>query len=152
MLTVHHLENSRSHRILWLLEELELDYELTCYERDPETMLSPPELRAIHPLGKSPVITDGEHTIAESAAILEYVLDEYGEGRLRPAEGTDEYLSYRYWMHYAEGSAMPPLLLKLVFSKLPERSPWLVRPLVGQISKMVNSTYVDPQLELHMTY
>src|ERR1700750_956629 len=104
MLTVHHLNNSRSQRVLWLLEELELPYEIARYERNPRTMLAPPTLRAVHPLGQSPVINDGPHTIAESGAILEYLIETYGEGRLRPAPGTPEWLRYRYYMHYAEGS------------------------------------------------
>lgn len=112
MITVHHLDHSRSTRVLWLLEELELPYELIRYRRDPRTMLAPPELKAVHPLGKSPVITDDELTLAESGAILEYLLERYGNGRLAPASGTPEHLRFRHWMHYAEGSAMPPLLLK----------------------------------------
>ena len=119
MLTVHHLNNSRSQRVLWLLEELGVPYEIKRYERDPKTMLAPPELRAVHPLGKSPVITDAGQTIAESGAIIEYLVDKYGEGSgLKPAAGTPERLRYTYWLHYAEGSAMPPLLLKLVFGRI----------------------------------
>lgn len=152
MLTVHHLENSRSHRVVWLLEELGTDYEITKYERDPETMLAPPELRDVHPLGKSPVITDDGHTIAESGAILEYILDVYGDGELRPDPGTDTYLQYRYWMHYAEGSAMPMLVLKLVFRELPEQGPWLMGPLLRQISKMVSAEYINPQIDRHIDF
>ena len=117
MLTVHHLNNSRSQRVLWLLEELGVPYEVKRYERDPKTMLAPPELRAVHPLGKSPVITDGGMTVAESGAIVEYLVERYGNGRLIPPPGTPERLRYTYWLHYAEGSAMPPLLLKLVFDR-----------------------------------
>src|SRR5689334_16989378 len=122
MIIVHHLNNSRSQRVLWLLEELELPYEIKRYQRDPNTMLAPPELRAVHPLGKSPVISDGGQTLAESGAIIEYLVEKYGNGRLAPAIGTSERLRYRYWMHYAEGSAMPPLLMKLVFTRI-ERAP-----------------------------
>src|ERR1700710_1607979 len=104
MLIVHHLNNSRSQRVLWLLEELSLEYEVKRYERDPKTMLAPTALRAVHPLGKSPVVTDGDLTLAESGAILEYLVDHYGKGRLKPAAGTPENLRYTYWMHYAEGS------------------------------------------------
>src|ERR1700704_3653602 len=111
MIAVHHLNNSRSQRILWLLEELGLDYDIKRYQRDSKTMLAPYELRRIHPLGKSPVITDGDQTLAESAAIIEYLVETYGRGRLVPI-AADDRLRYRYWMHYAEGSAMPPLLLK----------------------------------------
>ena len=115
-LTVHHLNNSRSQRVLWLLEELGLPYEITRYERDPQTMLAPPELRKVHPLGKSPVVTtDDGLVLAESGAIIETVIERYGQGRLAPEAGTPESLRYRYWMHFAEGSAMSPLLLKLVF-------------------------------------
>lgn len=118
MITVHHLENSRSQRVLWLLEELGLAYEVKRYARDPKTMLAPPELAAVHPLGKSPVITDGKVTVAESGAIVEYLLDTYGQGRLRPPPGTAEGRQFTYWLHFAEGSAMPPLLMKLVFDKV----------------------------------
>src|ERR1700761_5752 len=110
MLTVHHLNNSRSQRVLWLLEELGLSYEIVRYERDAKTMLAPKELRAVHPLGKSPVIVDGAKTLAESGAILEYLVTTYGKGALQPPPNDDQaQLQYRYWMHYAEGSAMPPL-------------------------------------------
>jgi glutathione S-transferase len=152
LLTVHHLNNSRSHRILWLLEELELDYEIVEYQRHPKTMLAPRELREVHPLGKSPVVTDQGRTVAESGAIIEYVLDEYGEGRLRPAPDSPQYLRYRYWMHYAEGSAMTPFLLKLIFNRLPQESPWALRPVVALVAKGVNAQFVDPRIKLHMDY
>ena len=113
MVTVHHLNNSRSQRILWLLEELGLPYEIRTYQRDSLTRFAPPELKSIHPLGKSPVITDGGRTIAESGAIIEYLIDKHGNGRLKPKPGTDDYWKYVEWMHYAEGSAMLPLLLAL---------------------------------------
>jgi glutathione S-transferase len=112
MLTLHHLHHSRSQRVLWLLEELQVPFEVRHYERHPETMLAPPELRSVHPLGKSPVITDGDVTVAETGAIVEYLIDRYGAGRLRPAAGTPEHLRYRYWLHFAEGTAQPQLLLK----------------------------------------
>src|SRR5687767_4954534 len=115
MLTVHHLNNSRSQRILWLMEELGLEYDIKRYQRDPETMLAPPSLRKIHPLGKSPIVTDGDLVLVESGAIVEYLVDTYGKGRLRPEAGTPEHRRYVYWLHYAEGSLMPPLLLKLIF-------------------------------------
>src|SRR5476649_2835792 len=118
MIVVHHLNNSRSQRVLWLLEELGLEYQIVRYQRDPQAMLAPPELRAIHPLGKSPVITDDGATIAESGAIIEYLLDRYGAGCLRPAADSADRLRFTYWLHYAEGSAMTPLLLSLVFSKV----------------------------------
>jgi glutathione S-transferase len=113
MLKVHHLNNSRSQRILWLLEELGTPYEIVKYQRMAPIPLAPPELKQVHPLGKSPVITDGDKTIAESGAIVEYVIDRYGNGRLRPKHGSTDYWKYVEWMHYAEGSAMLPLLLAL---------------------------------------
>jgi glutathione S-transferase len=113
MLTVHHLNNSRSQRILWLLEELGTPYEIVKYQRMEGLPLAPPELKQVHPLGKSPVITDGGRTIAESGAIVEYVIDRYGNGKLKPKPGSDDYWKYVEWMHYAEGSAMVPLLLAL---------------------------------------
>ncbi|NML05328.1 glutathione S-transferase [Sphingomonas sp. G-3-2-10] len=117
-ITVHHLENSRSQRILWLLEELGLPYEVIRYERNRQTMLAPPELRRVHPLGKSPVITDGEHTIAETAAIVEYLVEK-ADGRLGSPAHREDALRYRHFMHYAEGSLMPPLLVKLVLTRVP---------------------------------
>ena len=153
MITVHHLNNSRSQRILWLLEELEIPYEIKRYERDPRTLLAPPELRRVHPLGKSPVISDGELVLAESGAIIEYLADRYGGGRLLPAPGTPERLRCTYWLHYAEGSAMPPLLLKLVFSRM-QRSPapFFIKPLLRGISAKVQRAFVDPQLKTHLDY
>lgn len=153
MIIVHHLNNSRSQRILWLLEELGLPYELKHYQRDPKTMLAPPELRAVHPLGKSPVITDGELTLAESGAIVEYLADRYGAGTLIPAHGTPERLRCNYWLHYAEGSAMPPLLLKLVFRRVETTPmPFFVKPIAKGIARKVQHSFVDPQLKLHLDY
>ncbi len=152
MITVHHLNNSRSQRILWLLEELELDYDIKRYERDPETMLAPASLREVHPLGKSPVITDGALTLAESGAIIEYLVDRYGNGQLAPAPGTPERLRYTYWLHYAEGSAMPPLLLKLVFDQVEEKTPFLLRPIAGAIANRAKSSFIQPQIALHVNY
>jgi glutathione S-transferase len=152
MITVHHLEQSRSHRVLWLLEELDLPYEIKTYRRHPATMLAPPELRAVHPLGKSPVITDGGLTLAESGAITEYLIDRYGGGRLKPETGTEEYLRYIYWLHYAEGSAMPPLLMKLIFDRLPLGVAAPMRPIVRMVGDRVKARYVMPQLALHLDY
>lgn len=153
MITVHHLNNSRSQRVLWLLEELGLDYEITRYQRDPKTMLAPPELRAIHPLGKSPVITDNGLTIAESGAIIEYLTDTYGNGRLVAPRGTPDYLKSRYWLHYAEGSAMPVLLLKLVAARIGATPmPFFARPIAKKISSGLQDRYIDPQLETHLAY
>jgi len=153
MITVHHLNHSRSHRVLWLMEELELLYELKRYPRDPKTMLAPAELKAVHPLGKSPVITDGELTLAESAAILEYLLDRYGNGRLAPQSSSAEYRRFRYWMHYAEGSAMPPMLLKLVFDRVATGPmPFFIRPVARAIAKGANRAFIGPQLKTHLDY
>jgi glutathione S-transferase len=153
MITVHHLNNSRSQRILWLLEELGVPYEIKRYQRDPETMLAPPELRAVHPLGKSPVIADGEFTLAESGAIIEYLADRYGAGTLIPAHGTPERLRCNYWLHYAEGSAMPPLLLKLVFRRVETAPmPFFVKPIAKGVAHKVQHGFVDPQLKLHLDY
>lgn len=152
MIVVHHLNNSRSQRVLWLLEELGVPYEVKRYERDAATMLAPPELKAVHPLGKSPVITDGDVVIAETGAIIEYIVGTYGEGRLVPAPGAPERLRYTYWLHYAEGSAMTPLLLKLVFSALPNRAPGLMKPLVKSIAAKAQAGFVDPQLKTHIDY
>jgi len=153
MITVHHLNNSRSQRILWLLEELGLDYEVKRYQRDAKTMLAPPSLRKVHPLGKSPVITDGDLTLAESGAIVDYLIERYGAGRLTPAAGTPEKLRYTYWLHYAEGSAMPPLLLKLVFDKIETAPmPFFVRPIAKAISGKAKSSFIEPQIRQHLDY
>ena len=153
MITVHHLNNSRSQRILWLLEELGLDYEVKRYRRDAKTMLAPPSLRKVHPLGKSPVITDGDLTLAESGAIVDYLIERYGAGRLTPAAGTPEKLRYTYWLHYAEGSAMPPLLLKLVFDKIETAPmPFFVRPIAKAISGKAKSSFIEPQIRQHLDY
>ena len=153
MITVHHLNNSRSQRVLWLLEELELPYEIKRYERDPKTMLAPVSLREVHPLGKSPVITDGEMTLAESGAIIEYLVGRYGNGRLVPAPDTPEHLRYTYWLHYAEGSAMPPLLLKLIFDQIEKSSmPFFVRPIARSITNRVKSSFIEPQITQHLDY
>ncbi len=149
MIIVHHLNNSRSQRILWLLEELGLPYEIKRYERDAKTMLAPPELLKVHPLGKSPVITDGGVTVAESGAIVEYLLDTYGEtSGLRPAKGGEAWRRYTYWLHFAEGSAMPPLVMKLVFQKIKSTPmPFFVKPIARGIADKVLSSFVDPNLE-----
>src|SRR3979411_2653380 len=151
MLTVHHLNNSRSQRVLWLLEELGVPYEIARYQRQPN-MLAPPELRAVHPLGTPPVITDNGNTVAESGAIVEYIVGTYGNGRLIPPPNTPERLRYSYWLHYAEGSAMPPLLMKLLFTLMPKRAPALLRPLVRKVSNQALTTLVNPQLKQHMAY
>jgi glutathione S-transferase len=153
MIVVHHLNNSRSQRILWLLEELGLEYEIRKYQRDPKTMLAPPELRAVHALGKSPVITDGDAVVAESGAIIEYLVGKYGDGRLAPPAGTPERLHYTYFLHYAEGSAMPPLLLKLVFDRVESGpAPFFVKPIARAIATKVKDTFILPQLRQHLAF
>ena len=153
MIVVHHLNNSRSQRVLWLLEELGLAYEIKPYQRDPKTMLAPPELREVHPLGKSPVISDDGLTLAESGAILEYLADKYGAGRLAPAPGTPERLRYTYWMHFAEGSAMPPLLLKLIFDRMKTGPmPFFVRPVARAIADRALGSFVLPNIERNLDF
>lgn len=154
MIVVHHLNHSRSQRILWMLEELGLDYEIKHYQRNPKTMLAPPALYEVHPLGKSPVITDGEHTIAESGTILEYLVNRYDvEHRFSPAPGTPERIRFSYWMHYAEGSAMPPLLVKLIFDKVESAPlPFFIKPIVRKISGKVNESFISPRLKDHLGF
>ncbi len=144
MVTLHHLNNSRSQRILWLLEELGIPYEVKRYQRDAQTRLAPPELKAIHPLGKSPVVTDGDAVVAESGAIVEYLIDTYGQGRLRPAEGSNAMVPYRHWLHFAEGSAMLPLMLALYTSRLGDAA----APLAPRISSEIANhlAYLDGAL------
>jgi len=153
MLTVHHLEDSRSQRVLWLLEELGLPYEVRRYERDKQTRLAPPELLAVHPLGKSPVITDGGLTAAETGAIVEYLVDTYGQGRMRPAPGTPEFLRYRYWLHFAEGSAMPYLVMKLVFDRVANAPMnFLIKPVARGIAHRVLGSFVMPNIRRQLDF
>ena len=153
MITVHHLENSRSQRILWLLEELGSDYEIKRYGRDKQTGLAPPELLDVHPLGKAPVITDGDKTIAESGAIIEYLMYEYDDGRLRPEEGTDERLAYNYWLHYAEGSFAPLMILSLVLSRIEEAPmPFFLRPVAKGIAGKVREGYLDANVSRNLAF
>ncbi|MBZ8139840.1 glutathione S-transferase [Rubrivivax gelatinosus] len=148
MIVVHHLENSRSQRVLWLLEELGLPYEVKRYERDRQTMLAPPELKRVHPLGKSPVIVDRDITVAETGAIVEYLLDTYDtDGRLRPPPGTEARRRFTYWLHFAEGSAMPPLLMKLVFDKVRSAPvPFFIKPIVKGIADKVTTGFIAPNI------
>ncbi len=161
MIKLHHLNHSRSQRVLWLVEELGLAYEVVRYQRDARSMLAPPELRAVHPLGKSPVLEDdglgGETVLAESAAIIEYLVERYDTShRFAPPPGPPddpERLRYRYWLHYAEGSAMPPLLLSLVFSRLKQAPmPFFVKPIARGIADKALFVYIGPQLKLHLDY
>lgn len=154
MIVVHHLEKSRAHRIVWLLEELGLDYEVVRYRRDPDTLLAPPELRAVHPLGRSPVVVDDGETLAESGAIMETLLERYDpQSRLAPAVGTPERARWHYWMHFAEGSAMPPLLVSLILKRVREaRMPFFARPVARTIADRVTANLVAPQLRANGQY
>jgi glutathione S-transferase len=153
MVVVHHLNNSRSQRVLWLLEELGVPYEVQRYERDAKTMLAPPALLAIHPLGKSPVIVDGDVSVAESGAIIEYLVSKYGDGRLIPPAGTEQRLRYAYWLHYAEGSAMTPLLLKLVFDRISTNpAPWPISAIARRIAATVTNAFIAPNLLRHFDF
>lgn len=145
MLTVHHLNNSRSQRVLWLLEELELEYDLKCYQRDATTNLAPPELEAVHPLGKSPVLTDGDTTVIESGAIIDYILRHYGEGRLMPQPGTADHDQYLQWLHYAEGSAMLPLMLRMYTARLPDGGAALQSRIDDELNRHLG--YMEQALE-----
>lgn len=151
MIRVHHLEKSRSHRILWLLEALGLEYDIEVYQRDPKTQQAPDALKKVHPLGKSPVITDGELTVAESGAIIDYLVNRYGEGHFQPGpDKSNEWVNYRYWMHYAEGSLMPLLVMGLIFSQIPKQSPWFAKPIAQGISGTVHKRFLQPQLKQHL--
>jgi glutathione S-transferase len=153
MVVVHHLNNSRSQRVLWLLEELGVPYDVKRYERDAKTMLAPRELLAVHPLGKSPVIVDGDVTVAESGAIIEYLVGKYGDGRLVPPAGTPQRLRYTYWLHYAEGSAMTPLLFKLVFDRIATNpTPWPISAIARRIAGTVTTAFIAPNLKRHLDY
>jgi len=144
MIVVHHLNNSRSQRILWALEELAVPYEIKRYQRDAQTNLAPPELKQVHPLGKSPVITDGNRTIIESGAIIDYIVRRYGKGRLQPAPETPEYDQYQQWLHYAEGSAMLPMMLNLYVGRLGEAGAPLHPRIEGEIANHLG--YIDSAL------
>ncbi|MFI4939855.1 MAG: glutathione S-transferase family protein [Burkholderiales bacterium] len=153
MITVHHLNNSRSQRVLWLLEELGIEYEIHHYQRDKTTMLAPPELRAVHPLGKSPVISDGDITVAETGAIVEYLLDHYSDGRLRPARGTVAGRQFTYWLHYAEGSIMPLMVMTLIFRRIETAPlPFFVKPVARAIVGRVRSGFLDPNTKTHLDF
>jgi glutathione S-transferase len=153
MIIVHHLNNSRSQRVLWLLEELGIPYEIRHYRRNPQTLLAPPELTQVHPLGKSPVITDGDITVAETGAIIEYLLDTYGNGRLRPARGSASARQFTYWLHYAEGSIMPLMVMTLVFRRIETAPlPFFVKPIAKGIVAKVRQTYLNPNTAKHVDF
>ena len=145
MITIHHLENSRSQRILWLLEELGLSYEVMSYKRLP-SLAAPPELKAVHPLGKSPVLTYGGLTLAETGAIVTYLSETYGKGRLQPERGSPDWWRMQHFLHHAEGSAMPPLFMKLVFARIPGQAPFVVRPVAKALMRGVDRHLLAPRL------
>lgn len=153
MITVHHLNNSRSQRVLWMLEELEVPYEIKHYQRDPQTMQAPESLKQVHPLGKSPVITDGDLVVAESGAIIEYLARTYGKDTMLPEEGGQAWLDYTYWLHYAEGSLMPPLVMRLVFEKIKTSPmPFFVKPVAKGISDKTNQMFIGPMIKTHLDF
>lgn len=161
MITLHHLDNSRSQRILWMLEELGLEYEVKYHKRDPKTMMAPASLRAVHPLGKAPVLVDSSgdvtETLVESGAILEYLVAKYGEGRFKPKPGTSEFLRYTFWMHFSEGSAMLPLVLKLIFNQIasppiPLVAKLMILPVVKGIAAQMHKLVIDPGLLTQQKY
>ncbi len=153
MITLHHLENSRSQRILWLLEELGVKYRIKRYQRDAKTSLAPPELLAVHPLGKSPVITDGDITIAESGAIVEYLVGAYDNGRLLPEAGTPERRAYTYWLHYAEGSFMPLMIVSLILNRIETAPmPFFIKPVAKGIAAKVHVNYLDPNVKRNLGF
>lgn len=153
MITLHHLENSRSQRILWLLEELGVEYEIRHYKRDAKTSLAPPELLKVHPLGKSPVITDGDVTVAESGAIVEYLVGKYDRGRLLPAAGTPERLAYTYWLHYSEGSFMPLMIISLILSRIENAPvPFFLKPVTKGIAGKVKASYLNPNVKRNLEF
>lgn len=152
-LTVHHLENSRSQRLLWLLEELGLEYQIKRYSRHPQTMLAPQELKALHPLGKSPLLQETDGAIyAESGAIVEYVLDKYDDGRLRPASDHPDFQNFRFWLHYSEGSLMPLFLLKLILTRMVTGVPFFIKPIMKAVVAKVEAAFLGPQLDLHLSF
>lgn len=153
MLVVHHLENSRSQRILWLLEELGLEYEMKRYGRDKQTGLAPPELKDVHPLGKAPVIVDNGVTVAESGAIIEYLVQAYDDGTLHPAEGTADWRTYTYWMHYAEGTFMPLMIIALILGRIETAPmPFFVKPIAKGIAGKVRSGYLDANISSNLAF
>lgn len=151
MIIVHNLNHSRSIRILWLLEELGLDYEIKQYERGSDG-LAPDAYKKLHPIGKAPIVTDGEDVLIESGAVIETLLDRHGNGRLQPEPGSKDWIQYRYWMHAAEGSLMSQLLLKLILDRMESKTPFFMRPVVSLVTGKVKSMYVNPNLKDFFTY
>lgn len=153
MVIVHHLENSRSQRILWLLEELGVEYEIKAYARDKKTSLAPPELQAVHGLGKAPVIVDDGITMAESGAIVEYLVHRYDNGQLRPADGTPQWRDYIYWMHFAEGTFMPLMIISLILSRIDSAPmPFFIKPIARTITDKVRAGYLDANIKRNLAF
>lgn len=153
MIKVHHLENSRSQRILWMLEELHVAYEVKRYEWHPKTQLAPESLKEVHPLGKSPLIEDSGRVFAESGAIIEYLGSTYGQGGLWPDYSSPDYRQVIYWLHYAEGSLMPPLLLAYVFNAVKKGPmPFFMRPVVGKVVAETRNRYIGPQIQTQLQF
>ena len=145
MIVVHHLNNSRSQRVLWLLEELGTPYEIRHYKRLP-SLAAPPELKRVHPLGKSPILTEGDLTLAETGAIVTYIAETHGNGRFQPKDDTADWWRMQHFLHHAEGSAMPPLFMKLVFGRIPSQAPFLIRPIARSLMKGVDAHLLAPRL------
>ncbi len=152
MLTLHHLQNSRSQRILWLLEELGVTYQVIEYKRNPITQLAPDDLKAVHPLGKAPILTDGPLSIAESGAIVDYLIDTYAQGKWQPVRHTQDWLRYRFAMHFAEGSLMPQLVITLLLTTAKQKTPFLVRPVIKAVESGILKQYVKPTLNAQLAY
>ncbi|MGF1468190.1 MAG: glutathione S-transferase family protein [Sandaracinaceae bacterium] len=151
--TVHHLGRSRSHRILWLLEELGVDYELRGYDRDPETLRAPASLRQVHPLGRAPVVEVDGVVLAESGAVIEELLDRFGPAGLRPEAGTDAHRRFRFFLHYAEGSLMPPLLVALILRRIETAPlPFFIKPVARGIAQRVKGAYAEPEARNHLSF
>lgn len=154
MVTLHHLNNSRSQRILWLLEELDVDYDIKHYERDSETNLAPAALRAVHPLGRAPILTHGDVVIPESGAIVDYLVQHYGKETFSPPADSKAYQEYLFWLHFAEGSLMPPLVAKMILEKarLKAAKPFFVKPIADKIIDGIINAYYGPNLNQSLAY
>jgi len=149
---LHNLESSRAQRVLWLLEELDAPYELRTYRRDPHSRRGPPEIRAVHPLGKSPTIEVDGQALAETGAIFEYLIDTVGQGRLRPPAGSPERTRFTFWLHYGEGSAMQNLVLRYAFNAIVEMTPPSARDVVKDTIAKLDAAMVEPSVQTHMNY
>lgn len=151
MITLHYLADSRAQRVLWMLEELGVPYEVKVYQRDRKTKLAPPELMAIHPLGVSPLLTDGDHVLAESGAIVDYLAHTYGDGTMLPQSDAD-WQPFRFWMHYSEGSLMASLVMQYVFMVAEEKVPALLRPLLLAVPRTIGKTFLGPRIDRALSY